>query len=88
MKSIKGRTAREANLLLGRTGRRFWQEEAYDHGIRNKEEFEKEGLYPEESRDGGVCEAGGRWGVVQCCREACGRAPRLKSRPQVLAEED
>jgi putative transposase len=28
---IKGRTARAANLLLGRTGERFWQAESYDH---------------------------------------------------------
>ena len=26
---IKGRTAREANLLLGRTGEPFWQHESY-----------------------------------------------------------
>ena len=28
---IKGRTAREANLLMGRMGERFWQEGSYDH---------------------------------------------------------
>ena len=35
---IKGRTAREANLLLGRTGERFWQDESYDHWVRNESE--------------------------------------------------
>ncbi len=36
----KGGTARAANLLLGRTGRRFWQEESYDRLVRDAEEFE------------------------------------------------
>ncbi len=38
---IKGRTAREANLLLGRTGERFWQDESYDHWMRNEREFQR-----------------------------------------------
>jgi putative transposase len=38
---IKGRTAREANLLLGRTGEPFWQIESYDHWVRNEREFNK-----------------------------------------------
>jgi putative transposase len=38
---IKGRTARQANLLLDRTGRRFWQNESFDHWIRNSAEFER-----------------------------------------------
>jgi putative transposase len=38
---IKGRTAREANLLLGRTGEPFWQDESYDHWVRNENEFNR-----------------------------------------------
>jgi putative transposase len=38
---IKGRTAREANLLLGRTGEPFWQDESYDHWVRNEKEFNR-----------------------------------------------
>ena len=38
---IKGRTAREANLLLGRPGEAFWQDESYDHWARTPEEAEK-----------------------------------------------
>jgi putative DNA methylase len=41
MKSLKGFTAKQANLLLGRTGECFWQEESYDHLIRNRREFER-----------------------------------------------
>jgi REP element-mobilizing transposase RayT len=35
---IKGRSAYEANLLLGRTGA-FWQDESYDHWVRNEKEL-------------------------------------------------
>jgi type I restriction enzyme R subunit/putative DNA methylase len=38
LRKIKGRSAREANLLLSRTGERFWQAESYDHWVRNAEE--------------------------------------------------
>jgi putative transposase len=35
---IKGSSARQANLVLARTGR-FWQEESYDRWVRNRKEF-------------------------------------------------
>jgi len=35
----KGSTARQANQRLGRTGAPFWQEESYDHFVRNSQEF-------------------------------------------------
>ncbi len=37
--SLKGYTAREANRLLGRTGQTFWQDESYDHWIRDEAEL-------------------------------------------------
>jgi REP element-mobilizing transposase RayT len=40
MRSLKGTTAREANLILGRTGESFWQAESYDHWVRNTAEWE------------------------------------------------
>jgi putative transposase len=46
MRRIKGRTAREANLLLGRSGA-FWQGESYDHWVRNRDEFYKIDRYIE-----------------------------------------
>ncbi len=39
MKSLKGVTAREANLVLERTGKPFWQDESFDHWVRNEGEF-------------------------------------------------
>jgi len=40
MRLIKGRTARQANLLLGRQGE-FWQHESYDHVVRDVKELER-----------------------------------------------
>jgi REP element-mobilizing transposase RayT len=39
LRMLKGATARQANLLLGRTGKPFWQGESYDHLVRSDEEF-------------------------------------------------
>jgi REP-associated tyrosine transposase len=41
MQSIKGRSARDANQILGSTGKPFWQPESYDHLVRNAGEFRK-----------------------------------------------
>jgi REP element-mobilizing transposase RayT len=38
--SLKRHTAREANLLLARSGA-FWQDESHDHVIRNEAELER-----------------------------------------------
>ncbi len=38
MQSLKSRTARQANILLGREGA-FWQDESYDHVIRDNDEY-------------------------------------------------
>ena len=48
-KSLKGITAKKANAILGSTGRPFWQEESYDHVVRDKGEFEKIESYIEEN---------------------------------------
>jgi len=39
LRDRKRRIAREANIVLGRTGKTFWQHESYDHWIRN--DYEK-----------------------------------------------
>ena len=41
LRIIKGRSAREANLALCRTGQPFWQAESYDHWVRNRDEMTK-----------------------------------------------
>lgn len=40
MKALKGYTARRCNQLLGRRGP-FWQDESYDHVVRNDEELRR-----------------------------------------------
>jgi REP element-mobilizing transposase RayT len=38
---IKGVAARDINSRLGRSGKPFWQDESFDHWIRNSAEFER-----------------------------------------------
>lgn len=40
MQSLKRHTARQANLILGREGS-FWQDESYDHVIRDNDEYKR-----------------------------------------------
>jgi REP element-mobilizing transposase RayT len=49
MKSLKGITARRANPMLALTGASFWQEESYDHLVRDESEFQKIRRYIEEN---------------------------------------
>jgi putative transposase len=46
---LKGSTARRANQLLGHTGQAFWQDESYDHWVRNRHEFGRIVGYIEEN---------------------------------------
>jgi type I restriction enzyme R subunit len=48
-KSIKNFSARQANVILERTGQPFWLDESYDHWVRGPEELEKIVLYIEEN---------------------------------------
>ena len=38
---LKGSTARPANLILGRTGEAFWQDESFDHRVRDEVELQR-----------------------------------------------
>jgi REP element-mobilizing transposase RayT len=38
---LKGSTARQANLILHRTGEPFWQDESFDHRVRSELELER-----------------------------------------------
>jgi putative transposase len=46
-KGIKGVSSRRANVILGRTGTIFWQQESFDHWIRNESEMERVRRYIE-----------------------------------------
>ena len=41
LRRLKGVSAREANQLLGQTGQPFWQDESYDHLVRDADEFQR-----------------------------------------------
>jgi type I restriction enzyme R subunit/putative DNA methylase len=41
MRWLKSWTARQANQLLGRAGQPFWQDESYDHWVRNREQRDR-----------------------------------------------
>jgi len=49
MRWLKGSTARSANLILGRTGQPFWQDESYDHYLRNVRQIDRTIAYIEEN---------------------------------------
>jgi len=44
---VKGATARAVNKILGRSGKYFWQDESFDHWIRNGAEIERVRTYIE-----------------------------------------
>lgn len=43
-RELKGITARQSNSILGRTGKRFWQDECFDHWVRNEAQFVRLGF--------------------------------------------
>jgi REP element-mobilizing transposase RayT len=46
---LKGYTARQANRILNRTGDAFWQDESYDHWVRDEREWSRIRSYIEEN---------------------------------------
>ena len=40
-RGVKGVSARDANGALGRVGKPFWQDESFDHWVRNEAQFER-----------------------------------------------
>ena len=48
-RGIKGATARQANLILRRSGAPFWQDESFDHWIRTPGEWQKIRRYIEQN---------------------------------------
>ena len=62
LRSRKRQTARQANLLLARTGETFWQPESYDHWIRNDEEKARIRRYIRNNPvKAGLCRSPGEW---------------------------
>jgi putative DNA methylase len=73
--TLKSLTAKRANQMLARTGNPFWQEESYDHLVRDSAEWERIKFYIEQNpvRAGLVKEASQyRWSSAGW---ATGRSP-------------
>jgi REP element-mobilizing transposase RayT len=49
MRWLKSWTARQANQLLGRSGQPFWQDESYDHWVRNRQQKDRIARYIEDN---------------------------------------
>jgi len=49
MKWLKGSSARGANQVLGRRGNPFWQDESYDHYLRDSRQLNRTVAYIEEN---------------------------------------
>ena len=59
---IKGVSAYDANRLLQRTGKAFWQRESFDHWVRNEAEEAKIRLYIENNPvKANLCRAPDEW---------------------------
>jgi REP element-mobilizing transposase RayT len=46
---LKGVTAKDANRILGRQGKHFWQDESFDHWVRTPAEFDRIRSYIEDN---------------------------------------
>ena len=49
MRWLKGSTARRANQILNRTGQPFWQDESYDHYLRDPSQIGRAAYYIEQN---------------------------------------
>jgi putative transposase len=77
---IKGGSARRANSILGRTGQAFWQDESFDHWVRDAREFERLKSYIERNPvKAGLVDAPEQWPYSSAARVQAEH--RLKSVP-------
>ena len=62
MRWLKGSTARNANLILGRTGKPFWQDESFDHYLRSSSQIDRTIAYIENNPvSAGLVSNADRW---------------------------
>jgi type I restriction enzyme R subunit/putative DNA methylase len=77
---LKAWTARKANALLGRVGEPFWQDESYDHWVRDGKELDRIKRYVEENPvAAGLVDAAEEWQWSSAgCRAGGNRLPHEK----------
>lgn len=87
-KAIKGPTARRANLILGRTGQHFWQDESFDHWIRTGAEFEKVKRYIEQNPvRAGLATASAQWPWSSAAQKSFAIGEKERAQTEVCATE-
>lgn len=67
---LKGPTARDANRVLNRCGKRFWQDESFDHWVRDDEERVRLRSYIEHNPVAGLAERPQNWPWSSAGRES------------------
>ncbi|MGA8579448.1 MAG: transposase [Bryobacteraceae bacterium] len=76
-RAVKNTSARAANLLLGRTGTPFWQDESFDHWVRDRNEFDRIAWYIENNPvDAGLVERAEQWPWSSAFGRQSGASPR------------
>ena len=82
MRWLKGSTARGANRILGRTGQPFWQDESYDHYLRNSRQVNRTIAYIEENPvSAGLVDSAEHWRWSSAGWQAKSPAPPNRSSP-------
>lgn len=76
---LKSWTARQANRLLRLAGHPFWQDESYDHWVRNRKQRDRIVRYIEQNPvSAGLTASADQWGWSSAGRQAAPPAPPLK----------
>jgi putative transposase len=75
-RAVKKTSARQANMILGRSGAPFWQDESYDHWVRTGKQFDRIVQYIEcNPVKAGLVERPELWPWSSASPEWAGREP-------------
>ncbi len=81
-RAVKNTSARAANMILGRTGAPFWQDESFDHWVRNRDEFDRIVRYIEHNPvSAGLVERAEQWPWSSASEVGAGPRP---ASPEIL----
>ena len=88
MRWLKGSTARAANLILGRTGEPFWQDESWDHYLRTPKEIDRAVAYIEKNPvSAGLVSSAENWPWSSSGWQAEPPAPHRPQTPQTPQDQ-
>jgi putative transposase len=87
MRWLKGSTARNANRILGRTGRPFWQDESFDHYLRSSGQVDRTVAYIENNPvSAGLVDRAEKWRWSSAGRAARAGETACPTKPNPLAQ--